>query len=296
MALSQLSYVDKINPQAVGELRMPPPVANFTGCGTYNMGDTVTLTNTSTGSPTSFFWLVNPADFWSYVDGTAETTENIRIVFNDPITFSVDLMAMNSFGTDIKSMPSCVVIRNRPDASFTGCGDFSVGDTVTLSNTSPDSPVDCNWSITPATGWSYVGGTTNTSQSPKVKFTTSGTYNASLVVAAPGGKDTAISLRCMVINAGSTGNAGLENDETDAGITLHPNPSTGTTILSFGNQLWQKPLQVSVYNAVGQRLQHISGDIPSEVPLNLSGYRQGIYFVEVKFTQKVVRKQVILRQ
>ena len=56
-----------------------------------------------------------------------------------------------------------------------------VGDTVDLMDNSDYNPSSFNWYIEPAT-YSYVNGTSSTSQNPQVVFSQSGFYNISLVV------------------------------------------------------------------------------------------------------------------
>jgi len=54
------------------------------------------------------------------------------------------------------------------------------GEIITLNDLSQNFPTTWNWTITPATGFTFVNGTSATSQNPQVQFTTIGTYDVSL--------------------------------------------------------------------------------------------------------------------
>lgn len=65
-----------------------------------------------------------------------------------------------------------------------------LNDTVLFSDQSLRGPTSWNWSITPASGYSFVNGTNAASQNPQVKFTGYGDYTVSLIVANSNGSDT----------------------------------------------------------------------------------------------------------
>ena len=64
------------------------------------------------------------------------------------------------------------------------------GTTVTFTDLSSGSPTGWSWSISPATGWSYTGGTSASSTNPQVNFTGLGTYTVSLTATNAVGSDT----------------------------------------------------------------------------------------------------------
>ena len=63
------------------------------------------------------------------------------------------------------------------------------GTTVSFTDQSSGIPTSWAWSITPATGWAYAGGTTATSQNPQVTFNTVGQYTVSLTASNAQGSD-----------------------------------------------------------------------------------------------------------
>lgn len=66
----------------------------------------------------------------------------------------------------------------------------SSGGTVQLTDLTLNTPTNWSWTINPATGWSYSGGTNANSQNPQLVFTTTGQYTVSLVASNAAGSDT----------------------------------------------------------------------------------------------------------
>lgn len=179
---------------------------------------------------------------------------------------------------------------NAPVANFTGCGNYVTGTPVTLTNASTNSPTSNAWSITPGSGWSYTGGTSASSTNPQVTFTTPGTYTVSLTATNAGGNNTKTTQSCLVITAN---NAGIDNVELAAGVSLFPNPSTGLTTLSVDNASQYTDLRVNVYNAVGQLIYETPLTV-DQISLDLSSYSKGIYFIEVRSNEAVTTKRLVL--
>ncbi|MCB9224741.1 MAG: PKD domain-containing protein [Crocinitomicaceae bacterium] len=66
------------------------------------------------------------------------------------------------------------------------------GTTVNFTDLSTNSPTGWTWSISPATGWSYAGGTNSSSQNPQITFNTVGFYTISLTASNTQGSDSEI--------------------------------------------------------------------------------------------------------
>ncbi len=77
-----------------------------------------------------------------------------------------------------------------PDANFysntNSCG---LNETVYLTDVSTENPTSWSWSISPST-YTFVSGTSATSQNPEIEFTASGNYDVSLTVTNAVGNDT----------------------------------------------------------------------------------------------------------
>lgn len=187
----------------------------------------------------------------------------------------------------------CDLSAMAPVVDFNGCsGNVTPETTISFTDASSGTPTSWSWSITPATGWSFVGGTSATSQNPQVKFTGQGTYNVVLTATNANGSNSRTSSSCIRVLSG------LDIDEAGfaAGLNLYPNPSTGLATLFIGNASNYTGLRVTLYNSVGVRLYQTSDNVPSEVNLDLGTYGAGIYFVEVRSNEGVATKRLVVNK
>ncbi|MCB0805356.1 MAG: PKD domain-containing protein [Bacteroidales bacterium] len=77
-----------------------PPVADFTADNlTPFTGQTVSFTDLSSSSPTSWSWSFNPSTV-TFVGGTNAGSQNPQVQFNDIGLYTVTLIATNSYGSD----------------------------------------------------------------------------------------------------------------------------------------------------------------------------------------------------
>ncbi|WP_185155656.1 Ig-like domain-containing protein [Rudanella paleaurantiibacter] len=87
------------------------------------------------------------------------------------------------------------VAYNQPVAEFRTNGTIvtntavPMGTDVAFTDASSNFPTEWGWGISPATGWSFVN-SSNSSQSPVVRFTTPGVYTVSLTATNPAGTNT----------------------------------------------------------------------------------------------------------
>lgn len=84
----------------------------------------------------------------------------------------------------------CGVTPNPPVAQFiANPTTVSVGGTSQLTDQSTGSPTNWAWVITPATGWSFAGGTNAYSQNPQLTFLAGGSYTVQLTASNSTGSD-----------------------------------------------------------------------------------------------------------
>lgn len=77
-----------------------PPVADFAASTTTpGLGETVTFTDMSTNTPTSWSWNFDPASV-TYTGGTNSSSQHPQVQFNAKGPYTVSLSATNSYGSD----------------------------------------------------------------------------------------------------------------------------------------------------------------------------------------------------
>ncbi len=73
--------------------------------------------------------------------------------------------------------------------------------TVSFTDQSTGVPTSWAWAISPATGWTYAGGTTATSQNPQVTFNTIGQYTVTLTATNAQGSDAEVKTNYIIVAA-----------------------------------------------------------------------------------------------
>ncbi|MDH4471395.1 MAG: PKD domain-containing protein, partial [Fluviicola sp.] len=155
----QRLFVDNIN--LTGVAVATPPTANFTGTPTtLCAGQSVTYTNTSTGSPTSYSW--------SFPGGTPSTSTatNPTVTYSTAGTYNVSLTATNGVGPNTLTQTNYITVNPIPATPTISAGGpltFCAGGSVVLTSSSASGNL-----------WS-TGATTQS-----ITVSTSGTYTVSV--------------------------------------------------------------------------------------------------------------------
>ena len=103
------TYIDDI--YVYGVSLSAPPVANFTASTTSGCeGVSITFTDASTNTPTSWAW-----DFGG--GATNSTLQNPTVTFNTAGTYTITLTATNAFGNDSEVKTSYITIWDKPTAT-----------------------------------------------------------------------------------------------------------------------------------------------------------------------------------
>ncbi len=142
------------------------PTAYFT----YSGDPTVTFTDLSLGSPTSWAW--------TFGDGGTSTLQNPVHTYTTNGTYNVCLTATNALGSNTTCQDIVIDSYLSPTAAFSYTGD----PVVTFTDLSTNSPT--SWA------WTFGDGGTSTLQNPVHTYTTNGTYNVCLTATNLAGSNT----------------------------------------------------------------------------------------------------------
>lgn len=192
----------------------PVPTASFTAsANTVCAGQTVQLTSTSTGSPTSYQWTMT--------GGTpaTSTTQNPTVSYATAGSYQVSLVATNATGSSTPSTQT-IVVNAAPTVSATTPGSRCGTGTVSLSATASTGTIV--W-YDAATGGTALG-TGSTFTTPSISTTT--TYYAEALSNSCASTRTAVT---ATVTAGPTITATTPASRCGAGtVTLSATGSAGT--------------------------------------------------------------------
>ncbi|RPH29034.1 MAG: PKD domain-containing protein [Bacteroidales bacterium] len=254
------------------------PVANFSASATsITTGQSVTFTDLSTNTPTSWSW--------SFTGGTpaTSTAQNPAVTYTTAGTYSVSLTATNSAGGDTKTITGYITVADPvviPIANFSASAtSITTGQSVTFTDLSTNSPT--SWS------WSFTGGIPATSalQNPVVTYSTAGTYNVSLTATNVAGNNTKTTTGYITV---SSTNAVPNNHEVEDNIEISPNPSNSVIYLKGikGNSI------VKVFSLSGQIMDCKFNS--KEKTIDVSCFTKGLYIIQINVGNKIVTKRFMV--
>lgn len=170
-------------------------------------------------------------------------------------------------------------IELKPIADFsTFSTNINVGVEISLTNTSINNPTGYKWKLTPATGFSFTSGTSDTSTTPKLTFTQSGSYTVELTASNEYGNS--VKLQSNYINVSNTGGGNAPIADFDV---LPRNLATGFDTLTLKDKstnnptLWQWTITPS--DAV-----YILGTGSASQNPKVRFTKNGVYTVSLKAT------------
>lgn len=112
----------------------------------------------------------------------------------------------------------------------------SPGTTVNFTDLTTGVPTSWAWTVSPATGWAYAGGTSASSQNPQITFNTVGQYTISLTAANGIGNDTETKTNYIIVSVATTPCTATSTncDEYISNVTLNTINNT-TACTNYGN-------------------------------------------------------------
>ena len=104
------------------------PIANFSGTPTtVNVGSSVSFTDLSSGSPTSWAWTISGGG-WTYSGGSSATSQNPTVTFNTVGQYTITLVATNSIGNDSEIKTNYITVTQQQTGpctpSSTQCDEY----------------------------------------------------------------------------------------------------------------------------------------------------------------------------
>jgi PKD repeat protein len=165
---------------ATFQIAPPALTAMFSGTPTtICTGGSVTFTDASLASPTSWNWSFQGGTPSSYVGQTPPP-----IVYSTAGTYDVSLTVSDGTDTDTDTKTGYITVNN-VIANFTGAPTtVVVGNSVTFTDNSSCSPATWEWSFPGGNPSSYSG-----QAPPAITYNTVGTYDVTLTVTKPGASD-----------------------------------------------------------------------------------------------------------
>ncbi|MBK7968083.1 MAG: PKD domain-containing protein [Bacteroidetes bacterium] len=171
----------------------PPPVAAFNvgqGCA----GTSLTFNNTTT-PPGNYNWL------WNFGNGTGSTLQNPGVVYANPGTYTVTLVAGDTTGCADSTVQQ-VVINPLPIPAFTYSAIACQGGNITFVDSS-----NGNGGTITGWNWTFGNGQTSNGSNPVINYPNPGNYDVTLVVTNSFGCTASI-LQTIAINPPPVANAG----------------------------------------------------------------------------------------
>lgn len=160
---------------------------------------TVSFTDISTNSPTSWSWSFTPSTV-SYMGGTDASSQNPQVQFDAPESYTVALTSTNAGGSDTETKPAYILVTYpAPVADFLADNlTPTTVDTVIFTDISTNFPDTWLWTITPST-ITFTEGTDQNSQNPKIRFDEPGTYTVELLASNGGGSDNELKTDYIIV-------------------------------------------------------------------------------------------------
>ncbi|MCW3127739.1 MAG: hypothetical protein JWO03_3397 [Bacteroidetes bacterium] len=145
------------------------------------------------------------------------------------------------------------------------------------------------YTITPST-FNFVGGTSDSSASPKVNFTAPGLYTVSLHVESPaGGSSPAVGDTTKVDYINVSFPAGIEDVATASTLEVYPNPVSDILTVRSAETI----NSVTLINSIGQKVMTRSADSKS-LSISVKAYEEGTYLLDIETNAgHQIRKVVI---
>jgi len=209
----------------------------------------------STNDPTSWLWIFDGGN-----PSTSSLKNPTNICYNDPGTYDVTLITSNAFGNDTVTLSNYITVYSTPP--------FPV--------ISQDGNV---LTCTPAASYRWQLNSTDIPGATLQSYTYTQTGLYTVVTGDTNG----------CVNSASLLITGVENLSNDFSVSVFPNPSSGNFTVESLNV---NSLSLDVMNTLGQIVE--KKNILSPVTTFNLNVAEGVYFIEIKTNDGIVRKKIVV--
>ncbi len=255
------------------------PDVNFISQNAYiEPGGLVDFTDLTGNDPTAWEWHFpggNPAT------STVQNPEDIEYFTIGK--HDVQLIATNQYATDSLTKEGYVIVGG-PFADFEADNTSIVtGESVTFTDLSINNPTTWVWKFFGGSPGAYNG-----EIPPPVTYSNPGDYTVKLTVSNDLGSNT-LSLEDYI----HAGGVGVE-ENIDENVIVYPNPSKGKINLKLTDKS-NNVERIAIYNVLGLAVMNVEVSSANEIyKLNLMDQPNGLYFLRVEFSDRVVNNKIYL--
>ncbi|HYV94302.1 MAG TPA: kelch repeat-containing protein [Chitinophagales bacterium] len=233
----------------------------------------------STNNPISWLWQFPGGDPSSSTDQNPS-----NICYNTPGTYNVTLITTNANGSDTLTLHNYITVYPTPPIPTI----TQVGYTLTSSAAS-----SYQWQLNSTD----ILGATNQS------YTIMQTGYYTVVVGDSNGCKNSTTVYILI--------SGVDELNNDSGISIYPNPSSGSFMVEWLNSPdligMVDEVSISVVNTLGQKIfpaeesrsigtttDFSEGVHSDKVEIDLSNVARGVYFIEIKTKNEFIRKKLLI--
>lgn len=265
--ITSIRFKDRYRPEAYRNN------CNFTANKTIGKpGDTITLNNTSHGTPKSFNWQITPSTY-VFAAGSGAGSEFPKVIFTAVGEYNVKLSVTYEGGSDDTTKLAYIKISEGAIVRFSANNTHpALNETVFFRDSSTGNPTAWLWTITPNTGVVFLNGTSNASQHPQVQFNQIGPYAVQLRITNASG-NTSLKLDNYI----QVWASGLPEKVT-TGWKIFPNPGKDFIEIS---PLPVSNIQVWVRDLSSRTLVYREFNASEPAVINIDELKAGIYLIEL---------------
>lgn len=256
------------------------------------VADTIKFTDqskTQPAPPKAWQWTITPNTF-VFTGGTSATSQNPKVLFSASGQYTVKLHTVYEGGADDTLRTNCINIQTGPVVHF-GVDKTkpSTTEVVSFTDSSEGNPTAWLWTFLPSSV-SYVAGTSQVSQNPKVVFNANGSYSVTLKITNAIGNNTLTKTDYIgVFKTGIKETTNLNN-----AVLVYPVPAKA--ILNLQSELSLKNAEINFYDILGKEFT-ITMDWNTNktaAKIDIGNLNKGIYFIKIVESGKTICRKFVV--